>query len=138
MRADPKLLQGHNKLWIRFFLLAVFDTMYVRDHARPVFHKALGIDPTEYDMKVFRITSEITRQVFPIELDLDNPAFAAGLERLRRITEAKRAARTQGGIAGKVRNAGLTLAAGATFLRLYLLPVRNNALPQQVRLAPAW
>ena len=138
MRADPKLLQGHNKLWIRFFLLAVFATMYVRDHARPVFHKALGIDPTEYDMKVFRITSEITRQVFPIELDLDNPAFAAGLERLRRITEAKRAARTQGGIAGKVRNAGLTLAAGATFLRLYLLPVRNNALPQQVRLAPAW
>lgn len=138
MRADPKVLRGHNKLWIRFFLLAVFATMYVRDHARPVFHKALGLDPTEYDFKVFRITTEITKQVFPIALDLDHPAFAAGLDRLRRITVAKGAARAQGGVAGRVRNAGLTAAAAATFLRLYLLPVRSNALPQQVRLAPAW
>ena len=137
MRSDPKLLTGFNKLWVRFFLLAVFATMYVRDHARPVFHKALGVDPTEYDYQVFRTTSEICRQVFPVELELDHPVFRAGLERLRVITEAKRANRKLG-FAGKVRNAGLTAAAGFTFVRLFLLPVKQNRMPETVRLAAAW
>ncbi len=42
------------------------------------FHRALGVDPKEYDFQVFAITSEISRQVFPLTLDIDNPGFGPG------------------------------------------------------------
>ena len=138
MRANPKLLSGANKLWIKFFLLAVFATMYVRDHARVEFHKALGLDPTAYDFEVFRITLAIAQQVFPLTLDLDSPAFRAGLERLWGITQAMDAAKRQGGIAGKLKGYGLTAAAAFSFVRLYLVPSKRNIVPASVRLSPAW
>jgi magnesium-protoporphyrin IX monomethyl ester (oxidative) cyclase len=138
MRADRRVLTGLNKLWVRFFLLAVFATMYVRDHARPYFHQALGIDPSEYGFKVFRITSEISRQVFPLTLDLDHPKFKPGLDRLCRLNEGMNAARARGGILGRLRFAALAAGAAATFVRLYLLPTKENALPAKSRLAPAW
>ncbi len=138
MRANPHTLEGRNKLWIRFFQLAVYATMYVRDHARPAFHEALGIDPTEYDYRVFDLTREISRQVFPVVLDIDNPVFRRGLERLRVIGVKMDAARASGGIGGRMRRAVLIAQAAATFGRLYLLPVQKNTLPASVRLEPVW
>jgi magnesium-protoporphyrin IX monomethyl ester (oxidative) cyclase len=138
MRSNPHLLNGRNKLWVRFFLLAVFATMYVRDHARPEFHKALGIDPTDYDFRVFRLTSDISKQVFPLEIDLDNPRFHARLKKLCRISEAMDEAQKRGGLAGRLRRFGLGMSALATFGGLYLQPTRKNELPREIRLNPVW
>ncbi|MFN6955357.1 MAG: magnesium-protoporphyrin IX monomethyl ester (oxidative) cyclase [Acetobacteraceae bacterium] len=138
MRANPELTRGVNTLWVKFFQLAVFATMWVRDHGRPEFHKALGMTPDEYDMRVLRITADICRQTFPVTLDVDRPGFKEGLQRLFAISEKMAAAKAQGGIGGRVKRFGLGLAAGATFLRLYLMPGRKAELPADVRLAPAW
>ncbi len=138
MRANPKLLEGVNVYWIKFFVLAVFATMYVRDHCRPAFHEAIGIAPTDYDFTVFRLTSEISRQVFPLTLDLENPKFKKGLDRLFAIAKASAEAEAAGGVLGKFRKAGLVAAAAIEFARLYLLPSKPNSLPADIRLAPVW
>jgi magnesium-protoporphyrin IX monomethyl ester (oxidative) cyclase len=138
MRANPWMLAGVNKLWIRFFLLAVFATMYVRDHARPVFHAALGLDPTAYDYQVFHITTEIAKQTFPVSLDLDNPKFRAGMDRLLEISRKMAALKDQRGLPPKVRKLALQAGAAITFVRLFVLNPKRHALPQDVRLAPSW
>jgi magnesium-protoporphyrin IX monomethyl ester (oxidative) cyclase len=131
-------LTGANKLWIRFFLLSVYATMYVRDHARPAFHAALGLDPTAYDYQVFRICSEISKQAFPLTLDIDHPRFKQGFARMAQITAAMSRAGARGGVVGALQKAGLALQAGATFIGLYLVPTIPNDTPESVRLVPAW
>ena len=125
-------------MWIRFFLLAVYATMYVRDHTRPEMHKALGFDPSDYDKRVLHITSEISKQIFPFTLDLDNPRFWAGMDRLVRINAAVLKAKERGGLIGAVKRAGLAVAGALTFARLYTLPVVRHDKPESVRLAPSW
>ena len=138
MRANPQLLTGFNRLWIRFFLLSVFATMFVRDHGRPIFHGALGLDPTQYDMQVFRITTEISKQVFPVALDLDNPAFLAGLQRLLSLSRQIDAAKGQYGLGGMLKGLGLKAAAAVTLGRMFFLRPQQHELPKEIRMAPAW
>jgi magnesium-protoporphyrin IX monomethyl ester (oxidative) cyclase len=138
MRSQPQLLRGLNTLWIRFFLLAVYATMYVRDHMRPQLHQAMGLDADSYDYEVFRITSEISKQVFPLSLNIDDPRFRAGLVRLHGLSLKIESAKAQGGLIGKLKHAACALAGVATFARMYLLPVHRHDLPAQVRMAPAW
>ena len=138
MRANPRFVSGWNLLWVRFFVLAVFATMHVRDMQRPAFHKALGIDIEDYDRRVFELTSEITKQVFPIQLDMDNPVFWQGLRRLNTINVAMAEAQKQGGVVGWLRKAGLGARAGLIFARLYVQPVKKSDLPDSPRLQPVW
>jgi len=138
MRANPHLLKGHNKLWIRFFTLAVYATMYVRDHGRPAFHKALGVDPTEYDYKVFDVCTEISKQVFPVTLNTDDPRFRAGMERIRKCSDKMYAYKSTGKLLDSVKAGGMLVNIAATFARMYLLPVNRKELPAESRLEPSW
>jgi magnesium-protoporphyrin IX monomethyl ester (oxidative) cyclase len=138
MRAQPDLLRGGNLWWIRFFLVAVYATMYVRDHTRPMLHEAMGLESTDYDYRVFAICNEISKQVFPLTLDIDHPAFRAGMERLFQVQTRINAAKARGGLGGKISQGLWALAGVAAFAKLYLLPVKRHQLPAQVRVAPAW
>jgi magnesium-protoporphyrin IX monomethyl ester (oxidative) cyclase len=138
MHANPWLRRGHNRLWIRFFTLAVFATMYVRDHARLEFHNALGVDITEYDFEVFRKTREISKQVFPIGLPLENPKFKQGLDRLYAIRGKMDEAEEQGGPTGKLKKGAWVGVATLTFLRLYTMRAEKYPEPAQIRLEPAY
>jgi magnesium-protoporphyrin IX monomethyl ester (oxidative) cyclase len=138
MRSDPRLLSGINRYWIKFFLLAVFATMYVRDHARPAFHKALGVDIEDYDMRVFRLTSEISRQCFPLVLDLDNPKLIEGFRKLNAINARMVAASERGGVGGWLASKWWGAEAALTFIRLLFVPAKENHIPETSRLQPVW
>jgi magnesium-protoporphyrin IX monomethyl ester (oxidative) cyclase len=136
---NPHLLRGANLLWVRFFLLAVYATMYVRDHMRPQLHQAMGLDAETYDYEgVPTSRREISKQVFPLTLDTDSPRFRAGLSKLVDCSLAYSKAKARGGLVGRLQQAGHAARAAATFVGLYLHPVKRHDLPAQIRVAPSW
>jgi len=83
MKSQPSTVRGWRaRLWCRFFLLAVFATMYVRDVARKEFYEALGLDARVYDRYVIRKTNETSARIFPVVLDVESPKFWDRLERM--------------------------------------------------------
>ena len=138
MKTDPKLTSGVNVLWIKFFLTAVYATMYVRDHQRPAFHEALGVDPDWYAHEVFTKTSTISQQVFPITLDIEHPRWQPTLEKLHRANVDIAHAKTRGGIGGRIAQAAASLRAAACFVSLYTIPANRHDVPASTRLEPAY
>ena len=138
MKTDPRLTSGINRLWIKFFLTAVFSTMAVRDHQRPAFHAALGVDPREYGHAVFQKTSEISRQVFPLTLDIDHPRWQPGLDRMEAANRDIALARAQGGVGGWVRRQLAAGRAALAFVSLLTIPSIPNEAPANPRLQPAY
>ncbi len=139
MRTDPKLTTSFaNKLWIRFFLTAVYSTMYVRDHARPEFHNALGVDIEWYDQEVYRKTSTIARQVFPVELNIDHARWMPNLRRMRDAFGQMDAAKRKGGLGGFISHKLGAAKAALAFVSLYTIPVIKQTPPVNVRLEPSY
>ncbi|MEM1029574.1 MAG: magnesium-protoporphyrin IX monomethyl ester (oxidative) cyclase [Myxococcota bacterium] len=137
MRANPSVLEGLNRYWIRFFQVAVFCTMFVRDHTRPEFYRALGVEPEDYGMEVFRITRDISRQCFPVLVDVDNPRFLQLLRRLRSLAEQIDQHQKRG-FFGKLRALPLKALVVITFLRVLMMKPLENPLPTEMRVAPSW
>lgn len=96
------------------------------------------MDPTDYDYRVFDIRTAITRQVFPLSLDTDAPAFRAGMTRLCAIAAANDRAKARGGLLGRLQQGVCAAQATLCFARLYLLPVKRHELPGEMRVAPTW
>ncbi|MEC8196951.1 MAG: magnesium-protoporphyrin IX monomethyl ester (oxidative) cyclase [Pseudomonadota bacterium] len=138
MKTDPKLTSGKNVLWIKFFLTAVYATMFVRDHQRPAFHEALGVDPDWYAHSVFEKTSELSKQIFPITLDIDDPRWLKNCRALYRANVDIAAAKERGGLSGKTAQAWGSIRSARAFAALYLIPSKKNEVPVHTRLEPCY
>ncbi|MGS4945930.1 magnesium-protoporphyrin IX monomethyl ester (oxidative) cyclase [Meridianimarinicoccus sp. RP-17] len=138
MKTDPKLTSGGNKLWIKFFLTAVYATMHIRDHQRPAFHAALGVDPDWYGHEVFTKTSELTKQIFPLTVDIDHPRWKRNLETLKTVNADIAAAKARGGVSGWLAKTWGSARAALAFASLYTIPSKPNSPPASVRLEPAY
>jgi magnesium-protoporphyrin IX monomethyl ester (oxidative) cyclase len=138
MKTDPKLTSGVNVYWIKFFLTAVYATMYVRDHQRPAFHKALGVDPDWYAHEVFTKTSKLSEQIFPITVDIEHPRWQPTLERLHRANVEIDKAKKAGGLGGKLRQTIGSIKAAAAFVSLLTIPANKHQVPESTRLEPVY
>ena len=135
MKTDPRLTSGINVFWIKFFLTAVYATMFVRDHQRPEFHKALGVDTDWFAYSVFTKCSEISKQVFPLTLDIDNPRWIRNLRALQRANADLARAKKEGAVFRKLAAMART---GLAFVSLLTIPSIKNEVPLKTGLEPAY
>jgi len=137
MKAQPDTVRGlRARLWCRFFLLAVFATMYVRDVARKEFYEALGLDAREYDKYVIAKTNETSARVFPVVLNVEHPKFYTRLERIVSNNKALSSADDSAGPAPlkAVRKLPYWLANAAEMSKLFLMaPIRSERFQPAVR-----
>ena len=68
---------------VRFFLLAVFATMYARDLGiKKDFYSSLGLDARDYDQFVINKTNETAARVFPVVMDVYDKSFYGRLDKI--------------------------------------------------------
>jgi len=76
------------KLWVRFFSLSVYVTMYLNDHSREEFYGSIGLNTTQFNMHVIHQTNKTTAAIFPQVIDTYNPKFQEHLDKLVVINAA--------------------------------------------------
>lgn len=126
MRSQPELLKGANQRWIRFFLLAVYVTMYLNDSRRATFYRALGLDWRDYDQRVIRLCNDISTQVYPVTLSVDDPRFFAHMDAMVDYDRKAEALATRSDPIAQAQKARLRAAIGLRMLALYRMPPRQT------------
>ncbi len=137
MKAQPSTVKGFiSKLWCRFFLLAVFATMYIRDIGRKEFYESLGLDAREYDKYVIEKTNETSARVFPVVLDVNDSSFYQRLERI--VENNKRLSKIDQNNNNKLiktlSKLPTFISNGYELMRLYLLkPLKSEDFQPSIR-----
>ncbi len=123
MRSQPDLInEPGNRRWIRFFLLAVYATMYINDCRRSEFYRTMGLDWRAYDQQVIRLTNQIASQVYPVTLPVDDPRFFQHLDAAAKYdARANELSQSSNPIA-QAQAARLRAAIGVRLLAAFRLP----------------
>jgi len=136
LKAKPEYLNDWKaKLWCRFFLLSVFATMYLNDLQRSDFYASIGLDARSYDKHVIEKTNYTAGRVFPVIIDVNNPAFYDSLEICVSNCEKLRAIDASNSIAPVkfLRKLPLFLSNASQFIRLYFIkPIDSESLQGNV------
>ncbi len=83
VRSQPQFYKGwKNRFSVKFFTLAVYITMYLRDCESTIYEK-MGIDWEAYDRKVINETERTARNVWGIGIRTDSNFFLGCLRRMR-------------------------------------------------------
>ncbi|MBH8551829.1 magnesium-protoporphyrin IX monomethyl ester (oxidative) cyclase [Nostocaceae cyanobacterium CENA357] len=137
LRSQPQLWNNWTaRLWIRFFLLAVFATHTITVFERVTFYESIGIHPRKYNNKVIQETNNTSARAFPLILNTNHPEFFWRLEqcsennlKLAAISNSKRSKITK-----FLQKIPPSLAIVWHMLRLYLIkPIDTESIRETVR-----
>jgi magnesium-protoporphyrin IX monomethyl ester (oxidative) cyclase len=99
MRSQPQYYAGAlNQLGIKFFTLAVYITMYLRDAESSIYEK-MGIDWEKYDLKVINETELGGRSVWGLSIQTQSNFFVSCLRKMARNNRKNKAGRSAAGLA---------------------------------------
>lgn len=98
LRSQPAYMSGpRNRFAIKFFTLAVYVTMYLRDSEASVYGR-LGIDWEKFDRKVINETERAAREVWGLGIRTDSRYFLECLRHMARNNRRNKRGRAATGI----------------------------------------
>jgi magnesium-protoporphyrin IX monomethyl ester (oxidative) cyclase len=99
LRSQPAFMRGRkNRFAIKFFTLAVYVTMYLRDSEATVYGR-MGIDWEKFDRKVINETERAAREVWGLGIRTDSDFFLSCVRRMARNNGKNKRGRAATGLA---------------------------------------